>query len=155
LTKVLRWTWPRRTNSARSRPGSCGNALLIGPLHARLEADQVELTLRQILLPQLHHRPRAACRPAHAGRPASSAHSAGVDAAPRHLLDRQAAFEEHGAFEVVKRQYLGLDDRAMKRLVLLAVERRVEVVVALAPARGAEELPEVEASPSTIGAIES
>ena len=53
------------------------HALLLAPLHARLEADQVELALGQVLLPELHHRPGAPAVGGRAGPPASSARSAG------------------------------------------------------------------------------
>ena len=97
------------------------DALLLGPLHARLEADQVELGAGEVLLAQLHDGvgPPAVRRaqPDRLHRPEAQR----VDAAPRHLLDRQAALEEERLLEVAQRRHLGLDDRLVKGQVLLAV----------------------------------
>ena len=77
--------------------------------------------LREVLLAQLHHRPRAPAVRGRAGRPASSARSAACRlAAPRELLDRQAALEEERLLEVVQRQHLGVEDRLVEGGVLLA-----------------------------------
>src|SRR6185503_18510876 len=122
------------------------DALLVAPLEAALEADEVEVGAGEVLLLQLHHRVRPAA--VGRGKPHRLHRSVAqrVDAAPRHLLDRQAALEEEGALEVMQRQHFGCDEGGDERLVLVARERRVEVVLAaaLAVARGPEELREVE-----------
>ena len=98
---------------ARQAGQRAQHALLVAPLEAALEADEVEVGARQVLLPQLHDGPGAAA----VGRgEADRLHrpvTQRVDAAPRHFLDRQAALEER-ALEVVQRQHLGARQAATK-----------------------------------------
>jgi len=121
--------------------------LLLAPLHARLEAHQVQLALRQVLLAELDD---GVGPPAVGAVEAHRLHGAvaqGVLAAARQLLDGQAPLEEDRPLELVRDDDLGLGDGALERQVLLAVERCVQVVLAatLAVARLPEEPREVEA----------
>ena len=59
-------------------------------------------------------------------------------AAPRHLLDRQAALEVGHLVELVALVLVGLEQRVEEALVPSRVDRRVEVVVALALAVAGE-----------------
>ncbi len=123
------------------------HAPLIGPLEARLEADQAVLTLRQVLLAQLHHGVRALAARRGESHRLHRSEAQRVLAAARQLLDRQAALEEERLLEVAQRQHLGVEHGLTEGEVLAAVHRRVEVVVAaaLAVARGREQAIVIEA----------
>ena len=106
--------------------------LLIGNAEPSLEADQVPHLSRPILPPELDHR---------VGLPAAAwvgkahrlhrAEAQRLPAPPRHLLDRQAALEVRHLVELVPVMLVRLDECIEESLVSRAVERRVEVVVAL------------------------
>jgi hypothetical protein len=92
---VLRWIWPKRRNSALAEARDhAKHALLVAPLHARLEADQVVRRSVEVLGAQLHHRVGPAVRcVGRRGRRASCSRSAACRAALGHDLDGQAALE--------------------------------------------------------------
>ena len=109
-----------------------------------LEADQVETLRAQVFLAELDHgpRPAAGARIVQAHR-LHRAEAQGVAAAARDLLDRQAGLEVAGVvFGNVGGDGLGLQQLVDEVLVLVAVERAVEIVVGavggFAVARGPE-----------------
>ncbi len=106
------------------------HARLVAKFHVVLEADQVEAPRAQILLPQLHH----GVRPSAGARIAQSHRLHGPEAQrlpppPRQFLDRQAGFEERRAVLCnVRGDGLGLQQRVDETLVLIAVQRAIQIV---------------------------
>src|SRR5207244_11117234 len=113
------------------------DAALLRIRHLRLEADYVEEPTLRVVLAELDAGMRAlgGARVDEAHR-AHRAEGERVAAPARHLLDRHAALEVDAALELPRRHLLGLRHRLDERMVLLAVERAVDVVLpALAVAR--------------------
>ena len=120
------------------------HARLFAELHVVLETHQVEALGAQVLLAELHARIRAPAG-ARIGQPhrLHRAEAQRVAAAPRDLLDRQAGFEVAGVvLGDVGGDAGGGQQFVDEALVLLAVERAIEIVVrivgGLAVARGPE-----------------
>ena len=136
--KVLRWICPKRTNSALSSPGIMRKTRCCSGHFIRVwKPTRLNWLVREVLLAQLHHRARPpAVRAAQADR-LHRPEAQRVSPRRRQLLDRQAALEEERLLEVVQRQHLGVEDRLEEGVVLVAVERPVEVVVARRPCRSA------------------
>ena len=83
----------------------------------------------EVVLPQLDDRVRLASgpridEPHRLHRPEAQR----VDAAMRHHLDRQAAFEEFLFVEIVDRRRLRVHERVVEALVFLARHRTVQVI---------------------------
>ena len=120
------------------------NPRLLAESQVVLESHQVVAVGAQVLLAQLHH----GVRPAPGARIDQSHRLHGAEAqrlaaAPRQLFDGQAGFEiRRLVFRDMGRHALAGEQRVEEALVLLAVERAVDVVVGaverLAVARGAE-----------------
>ena len=113
---------------ARDQPQ---HARLFAELHMVLESDQVEALGAQIFLAKLHDGPGTA-----SGARVVQAHrlhgteAQRVAAAARDLLDRQAGLEVAGVvFGNVGGDGVGFQQFVHEMLVLVAVERAVEVVV--------------------------
>jgi hypothetical protein len=89
------------------------HALLIGDAHLRLESDQVVEHGRAILVAKLHHCVGTGGRCADPRVPTGfiGPMRERVAPAPRHLLDRQAAFEVERLLEGMQRQRLGGEQR--------------------------------------------
>ena len=102
---------------------------LLAPFELRLKPDEAVVIARQVVLPQLHGRVRrpARSRIGEADR-LHGPESQRVQAAVRHHFDRQAALEELLLVEVVDRRRLGVDQRVVEALVLLARQRAVQIV---------------------------
>ena len=120
------------------------DARLLAELHVVLKSDQVEALGAQIFLAKLHDGPgtAAGARVVEAHR-LHGAEAQRVAAAARDLLDRQAGLEVAGVvFGNVGGDGVGLQQLVDEMLVLVAVERAVEVVVGavggFAVARGPE-----------------
>ena len=146
--KVLRWIWPRRTNSAFANPGSMRKTRCwSGHFIRDWKPTRLNWLFARFSCAELHDRPGApAVGPAQADR-LHRAVAERVDAAAGELLDRQAALEEQRASR--SRGAAAPRPRAIAPVeghVAVAVERRVEVVVAvaLAVARRPEQLRDVE-----------
>ena len=129
---MLRWIWPKRRNSAFSQArDQAQHARLLAELHVVLKSDQVEALGAQIFLAKLHHGPGTA-----SGARIVQAHrlhgteAQRVAAAARDLLDRQAGLEVAGVvFGNVRGDGVGLQQFVDEMLVLVAVERAIEIVV--------------------------
>ena len=107
------------------------HARLLAELHMVLESHQVEALGAQILLAKLHDGPGTAsgARIVQAHR-LHGAEAQRVAAAARDLLDRQAGLEVAGiVFGNVGGDGIGLQQLIDEMLVLVAIERAVEVVV--------------------------
>ena len=120
--KVLRCTWPEAHELGVLEPGdACGARAAARATSARLWKP----TRLKWVRARFSWR---SCTTAYGRRPVGRgepdrlhrAEAQRVDAAPRHLLDRQAALEVERLLEVVQRQHLGGDERGDERLVLLA-----------------------------------
>ena len=105
------------------------HARLLAPFDLRLKSDEAEVIAREIVLAQLHGGVRLA-----AGLRIDEAdglhrpEAERVDAAMRHHFNRQTSFEESFLVEVVDRRRLGMDERVVEALVLVAGERTIQVV---------------------------
>ena len=122
----------------QTRKGAQDTALL-GPGHPRLEADQVVLAAGEVLLAELDDRMGAV---AFRGGEADRLHrpeAQGVLAATGEFLDRQAALEEQGPFELAQLDRVRLEQPAVEGPVLQFVERAVQVVVAALAVAGSPE----------------
>src|ERR1043166_8675041 len=88
----------------------------------------------RIVLPQLDAgvRALAVARVHQAGRP-HGPEGERVGTAPRHLLDRHAALEVDAALEVPRGHLLGTSHGSHEAVVLLPIERAVDVVFATLP----------------------
>ena len=117
---------------------------LLGKTHVILEADQVVAVRPQVFLPQLHYRIRTT-----AGARIDQPHrfhrteAQRLAPAPRQFFDGQAGFEEaRVVFRDVRRNRLGRENRVHESLILLAIERTIQIIVGpverLAIARRAE-----------------
>ena len=123
------------------------DALLLADPELRLEADEVEVLPREIVLAELHGGVRLATGAR--VRQAERLHRAvpqSLDPPLGHGLDRKAPFEVDRLLEVVERHLLAGEELVHEGLVLEPRERDVQIVVAtaLAPARERVELREVE-----------
>ena len=115
------------------------DARLLAVPQLRLEADHVVERAERIVLAQLHDgmRPLSGARVAQADR-LHRPQAQRVRAARRHDLDRQAALEIRRRFlPFVELGLLAGQQRRDERLVLLAVERAVDVVGCPRPCRSA------------------
>src|SRR5471032_2657328 len=125
-----------RLFQARNQPQ---HPRLVAEFHVVLKADQVETLGAQVFLPKLHHgiwTPASAwiAQPHRFHRPEAER----VPAAPRNFLNRQAGFKILGiVFRNVSRYGLRLQQLFDETVVLLAVERAVEVIVGAVGTRSA------------------
>ena len=105
------------------------HARLVAPLDLRLEAHEAEVIAGESVLAQLDDGVGrvAGARIAQPDR-LHRAEPQRVAAAVRHHLDRQAALEEHFPVEVVDRRRLGVDERVVEAVVLVAAERAIQIV---------------------------
>src|SRR5262249_54482959 len=107
------------------------NACLFAELQMILESDQVEARCAQILLPQLNYGPWApACPRIVEPHRFHGTEAQGIATATRQLFDRETCFEERSIRLVdVRRHVLRLQQLVDKGVVLLLVQRAVEIVV--------------------------
>ncbi len=134
---VLRCITPKRSHSARSQSGKLSEGLLLrGPRQARLKADQVIGGSRRRSLCAAE-RPRGACLPVRGSRKPT-----GLSGPKRRVSSPRSAisFDRQASLEVgLRRRPRSLWGMALERAqvaqssrILLAVERNVEIVVAVA-----------------------
>ena len=129
------------------------DARLLAEFQVILEAHQVEAVGAQVLLAELHHGPRAP-----AGARIGQAHGLhGAEAqrvapAPRQLLDGQAGFEKRRiVFGDVRGDGLRREQLVHEALVLLAVERAVQIIVRAVDRFAVARSPEGDAGIHRIG----
>src|SRR5579885_2447485 len=106
-------------------------ALLLGKAHEVLKAETVIAVCAQILLPQLHYRPRPFAGPGvNETRWLHRAEAQRVESATRDFLDRQTGFEvtRPVLFNVKWDRFCG-PYRIHETLILLAIEWTVDVVI--------------------------
>ncbi len=118
------------------------HALLLAPLELGLEPHDGEVAGREVVLPELHDRegppPGARVHQAHrlhGTEPQRVTATAGDD------LDGEAPFEEELVVEGVQLRALRGGEGAIERVVLLLVQRAVDVVVASLSVAGGTEGP--------------
>ena len=106
------------------------DAALFAVLQLGLEAHHVPQRAQRIVLAQLHHRVGAHARRMRV-RQADRLHrpeAQRVGTACRHHFDRQAALEIGRRFPFVEGGFFAGDQRGDERLVLVAVERTIDVI---------------------------
>ena len=124
------------------------DAGLLGIFQLRLEADHVVERAERIVLAELHDG-IGFVRRVRIGQPDRLHGAVGqrLDAALRHHLDRQAAFEiGRIGFPFLENRLLALEDRRNKSFVLFAGQRAIDIIraVALVVARLEPRLREID-----------
>src|SRR5712692_8346945 len=124
---------PGELRMLQSRNGA-KNLQLLAVLQLGLEPDHVEQSPELVVLPQLHDRVGLAFGRMRIGeaerfeRPVPER----LRAALGHDFDRQAALEIRRRFPFVEGGFFAGDQRGDERLVLIAVERTIDVIGAMA-----------------------
>ena len=120
---------PGELRMLQSRNGA-KDAQLLAVLQLGLEPDHVEQGPELVVLPQLHDRVGLAFGRMRIGQPERFERPVPerLGAALGHDFDRQAALEIGGRFPFVEGGFFAGDQRGDERLVLVAVERTIDVI---------------------------